>query len=233
MGGLRIKNFSNSFAEQDDTDNVDVKFRSSTFECEPCGYFTYSNAQTPAFTFNPSVADLWNTGIGVDAFEEEDDLISDKETAIKLDMTKDGLRLLVDQLLLSLDLSIVTEKRNEIMKSGNGKMTSLHKINLFFGADYRVDWLFPGQNMGPMADPNLLFTYQNTWGPYTRGQTEKDYFSEEEIISAYVMGTLEYDNATVIAGVRVEDTKFNTQGFNAETGNLILEKIIIRLLLQA
>ena len=72
-----------------------------------------------------------------------------------------------------------------------------------------------------MADPNLLFTYQNTWGPYTRGQTEKDYFSEEEIISAYVMGTLEYDNATVIAGVRVEDTKFNTQGFNAETGDLI------------
>ena len=212
---------SNSFAEQDDTDNVDVKFRSSTYECEPCGYFTYSNAQTPAFTFNPSVADLWNTGIGVDAFEEEDDLISDKETAIKLDMTKDGFEIIGQPTTVKFGFKHSNREKkrnNEVWEWEDDVVT---QDQSFFGADYRVDWPFPGQNMGPMADPNLLFTYQNTWGPYTKGQTQKDYFSEEEIISAYVMGTLEYDNATVIAGVRVEDTKFNTQGYNAETGDLI------------
>ncbi len=43
------------------------------------------------------------------------------------------------------------------------------------------------------------------------------------------MGTLEYDNAVVIAGIRIEDTKFDTQGYNAETDDLIFGTIIIHL----
>ena len=214
--------FSNSFAEQDDSDNVDVKFRSTRYTCEPCGYFTYSNAKTPAFTFNPNVADLWNTGMGIDAFEEEDDISKDKETAIKVDFTKDGFNILNKPTTIKFGFknsSRTKRLNNEVWEWEDDVVT---QDQAFFGAASRVDWPFPGQQMGPMADPNLLFTYQNSWGPYTRGQTEKDYLSEEEIFSAYVMGTLEYDNAVVIAGIRIEDTQFDTQGFNAETGEKIL-----------
>lgn len=214
--------FSNSFAEQDDTDNVDAKFRSTRYECEPCGYFTYNNAQTPSFTFNPGVADIWNTGMGIDGFEEEDDISKDKESAIKVDFTKDGFDVLNKPTTIKFGFKKSSRTKrldNEVWEWEDDVVT---QDQAFFGAASRVDWPFPGQQMGPMADPNLLFTYQNSWGPYTRGQTEKDYLSEEEIFSAYVMGTLEYDNAVVIAGVRVEDTQFDTQGFNAETGELIL-----------
>ena len=45
---------SNSFAEEDDTDNVDAKFRSSTFNATDCGglcgSFDYSNPQKPRMT---------------------------------------------------------------------------------------------------------------------------------------------------------------------------------------
>ena len=61
--------FSNSFAEQDDTDNVDVKFRSNTFECEPCGYFTYSKASTPIPVFHKSARLGLYVYAGVWAFE--------------------------------------------------------------------------------------------------------------------------------------------------------------------
>ena len=61
LGGNTIVNdwdaefaYTNSFAEEDDTDNVDAKFRSSTFDADdcggPCGYFDYSDPKKPLMT---------------------------------------------------------------------------------------------------------------------------------------------------------------------------------------
>ena len=45
--------FSHSFAEQDDTDNVDVKFRSDKLKCEPCGTFFFNDPQKVGISFTP------------------------------------------------------------------------------------------------------------------------------------------------------------------------------------
>ncbi len=96
-------------------------------------------------------------------------------------MTKDGFDIINRPTTVKFGFKHSQQrKRNEIMKSGNGKMIMLLKTNLNL-ADSRVDWPFPGQNMGPMADPNLLFTYQNTWGPYyNKGKLRKIIFQKKK-----------------------------------------------------
>ena len=49
----------------------------------------------------------------------------------------------------------------------------------------------------------------------------KDFVSEEDITALYLMGTMEIENAVVIAGLRAEDTSFDTLGYNKEDGSII------------
>ena len=65
-----------------------------------------------------------------------------------------------------------------------------------------------------MADPVTIFALQGTFSPYGTSDYGDDYVSEEDIFAIYGMGTMEFDNAIVIAGLRVEDTSFTTVGYN-------------------
>lgn len=206
--------FSHSFAEQDDTDNVDVKFRSDKLSCDPCGTFFYNNSQKVGILFTPAGQSLWDTGIGIDAFEEEDDLIQDTEVAFKIDFTKDGFTVLDRPTEVKFGFKYSSREKERDNEYFEWDDETVPQDQAYFGARIPFKWPFAGQSMGPMADASLLYPLQGSFGPYIRGQLKKDYTTEEDIFALYVMGTLEYENAIVTAGVRYEDTSFSTVGYN-------------------
>ena len=238
LGGNTIVNgwdaefaFSNSFAEEDDTDNVDAKFRSSTFKAAacggPCGSFDYSNPQKPRMTLVPAITtgagNIYDpASMGVDEIEEEDSVIDDTISSFQADFTKEGFTVSDIPTTLKFGLKYTTrEKEKTVSGFASDPGTSQSNYNPITTP---VKWPFPNV-FGPMADPATIFALQGTFGSltnnYAKPNYNKDFVSEEDITALYLMGTMEIENAVVIAGLRAEDTSFDTLGYNKEDGSII------------
>ena len=238
LGGNTIVNgwdaefaFSNSFAEEDDTDNVDAKFRSSTFKAAacggPCGSFDYSNPQKPRMTLVPAITtgagNIYDpASMGVDEIEEEDSVIDDTISSFQADFTKEGFTVSDIPTTLKFGFKYSTrEKEKTVSGFASDPGTSQSNYNPITTP---VKWPFPNV-FGPMADPATIFALQGTFGSltnnYAKPNYNKDYISEEDITALYLMGTMEFENAVVIAGLRAEDTSFDTLGYNKEDGSII------------
>ena len=210
--------YSHSYAEEDDTNNIDVKFRSKRYDTDdcggPCGYFYYSNPQKVGLSFDSSVAPIWDTSMTVDAWEEDWSLIKDTEQAIKVDMSKEGFDFMnvPTSVKFGFKHSQRTKERDiNAIEIENGPATDLAQSQ--FNPTQRY-WPFAGQAMGPMADDSLLWPLKGTFGGPDYSNVSQDYESEEDITAAYIMGTMETDNAVIILGLRVEDTSYSTLGYN-------------------
>lgn len=238
LGGNTIVNgwdaefaFSNSFAEEDDTDNVDAKFRSSTFKAAacggPCGSFDYSNPQKPRMTLVPAITtgagNIYDpASMGVDEIEEEDSVIDDTISSFQADFTKEGFTVSDIPTTLKFGFKYSTrEKEKTVSGFASDPGTSQSNYNPITTP---VKWPFPNV-FGPMADPATIFALQGTFGSltnnYAKPNYNKDFVSEEDITALYLMGTMEFENAVVIAGLRAEDTSFDTLGYNKEDGSNI------------
>ena len=238
LGGNTIVNgwdaefaFSNSFAEEDDTDNVDAKFRSSTFKAAacggPCGSFDYSNPQKPRMTLVPAITtgagNIYDpASMGVDEIEEEDSVIDDTISSFQADFTKEGFTVSDIPTTLKFGFKYTTrEKEKTVSGFASDPGTSQSNYNPITTP---VKWPFPNV-FGPMADPATIFALQGTFGSltnnYAKPNYNKDFVSEEDITALYLMGTMEIENAVVIAGLRAEDTSFDTLGYNKEDGSII------------
>ena len=238
LGGNTIVNgwdaefaFSNSFAEEDDTDNVDAKFRSSTFKAAacggPCGSFDYSNPQKPRMTLVPAITtgagNIYDpASMGVDEIEEEDSVIDDTISSFQADFTKEGFTVSDIPTTLKFGFKYSTrEKEKTVSGFASDPGTSQSNYNPITTP---VNWPFPNV-FGPMADPATIFALQGTFGSltnnYAKPNYNKDFVSEEDITALYLMGTMEFENAVVIAGLRAEDTSFDTLGYNKEDGSSI------------
>ena len=238
LGGNTIVNgwdaefaFSNSFAEEDDTDNVDAKFRSSTFKAAacggPCGSFDYSNPQKPRMTLVPAITtgagNIYDpASMGVDEIEEEDSVIDDTISSFQADFTKEGFTVSDIPTTLKFGFKYSTrEKEKTVSGFASDPGTSQSNYNPITTP---VKWPFPNV-FGPMADPATIFALQGTFGSltnnYAKPNYNKDFVSEEDITALYLMGTMEFENAVVIAGLRAEDTSFDTLGYNKEDGSII------------
>ena len=210
--------YSHSYAEEDDTNNIDVKFRSERYDTDdcggPCGYFYYSNPQIVGLSFDSSVAPIWDTSMTVDAWEEDWSLIKDTEQAIKIDMSKEGFDFMnvPTSVKFGFKHSQRTKERDRnAIEIEDGPATDLAQSE--FNPTQRY-WPFAGQTMGPMADDSLLWPLKGTFGGPDYSNVSQDYESEEDITAAYIMGTMETDNAVIILGLRVEDTSYSTLGYN-------------------
>ena len=238
LGGNTIVNgwdaefaFSNSFAEEDDTDNVDAKFRSSTFKAAacggPCGSFDYSNPQKPRMTLVSAITtgagNIYDpASMGVDEIEEEDSVIDDTISSFQADFTKEGFTVSDIPTTLKFGFKYSTrEKEKTVSGFASDPGTSQSNYNPITTP---VNWPFPNV-FGPMADPATIFALQGTFGSltnnYAKPNYNKDFVSEEDITALYLMGTMEFENAVVIAGLRAEDTSFDTLGYNKEDGSII------------
>jgi len=210
--------YSHSYAEEDDTNNIDVKFRSERYDTDdcggPCGYFYYSNPQIVGLSFDSSVAPIWDTSMTVDAWEEDWSLIRDTEQAIKIDMSKEGFDFMnvPTSVKFGFKHSRRTKERDRnAIEIEDGPATDLAQSQ--FNPTQRY-WPFAGQAMGPMADDSLLWPLKGAFGGPDYSNVSQDYESEEDITAAYIMGTMETDNAVIILGLRVEDTSYSTLGYN-------------------
>ena len=222
---------SNSFAEEDDTDNVDAKFRSSTFNATDCGglcgSFDYSNPQNPRMTLASAITtgagNIYDpTTMGVDEIEEEDSVIQDTISSFQADFTKEGFMVSDIPTTLKFGLKYSTrEKEKTVSGFASDPNTNQSDYNPITTP---VNWPFPNV-FGPMADPTTIFALQGTFGTltnnYAKPNFDKDFVSEEDITALYLMGTMEFENAVVIAGLRAEDTSFDTLGYNKEDGSSI------------
>ena len=238
LGGNTIVNgwdaefaLSNSFAEEDDTDNVDAKFRSSTFKAAacggPCGSFDYSNPQKPRMTLATAITtgagNIYDpASMGVDEIEEEDSVIDDTISSFQADFTKEGFTVSDIPTTLKFGFKYSTrEKEKTVSGFASDPGTSQSDYNPITTP---VNWPFPNV-FGPMADPTTIFALQGTFGTltnnYAKPNFDKDFVSEEDITALYLMGTMEIENAVVIAGLRAEDTSFDTLGYNKEDGSII------------
>ncbi len=238
LGGNTIINgwdaefaFSNSFAEEDDTDNVDAKFRSSTFKAAacggPCGSFDYSNPQKPRMTLVPAITtgagNIYDpASMGVDEIEEEDSVIDDTISSFQADFTKEGFTVSDIPTTLKFGFKYSTREKEKTVsgfKSDPGTSQSAYNP-----ITTPVNWPWPTV-FGPMADPATIFALQGTFGSltnnYAKPNYDKDFVSEEDITALYLMGTMEFENAVVIAGLRAEDTSFDTLGYNKEDDSTI------------
>ena len=238
LGGNTIVNgwdaefaFSNSFAEEDDTDNVDAKFRSSTFKAAacggPCGSFDYSNPQKPRMTLVSAITtgagNIYDpASMGVDEIEEEDSVIDDTISSFQADFTKEGFTVSDIPTTLKFGFKYSTrEKEKTVSGFASDPGTSQSNYNPITTP---VNWPWPNV-FGPMADPATIFALQGTFGSltnnYAKPNFDKDFVSEEDITALYLMGTMEFENAVVIAGLRAEDTSFDTLGYNKDDGSSI------------
>ncbi len=218
---------SHSYAEENDTDNVDVTFRSNRIDTDdcggPCGLFIYQDPQKVGLSLSPYAKGVLYADLNVDAWEEDWSLIEDTETAFSIDMTKDGFTFMNAPTTLKFGFKYRSREKkgdsNQIEVDDDNVQALLQSE---FGP-YTRSWPFSGQKYGPHANEHLLYARK---GQYTGGPDydnfEEDFTTNEDITALYLMGTMEFDKAVVIAGIRVEDTDFDTLGYNAGDVNDVL-----------
>jgi TonB-dependent receptor len=160
--------------------------------------------------------------MGVDEIEEEDSVIQDRVSSFKADFTKEGFMVSDIPTTLKFGFKYTTREKEKTV-SGFSSEPNTNQ------SDYNpittpVNWPFPNV-FGPMADPTTIFALQGTFGTltnnYAKPNYDKDFVSEEDITALYLMGTMEFENAVVIAGLRAEDTSFDTLGYNKEDDSTI------------
>ena len=210
--------FSHSYAEEDDTNNIDVKFRSKRYDTDdcggPCGYFYYSDPKKVGLEFDSSVAPIWDTSMTVDAWEEDWSLIKDTEKAFKIDMSKEGFSFMDMPTTVKYGFKYsqrTKERDRNAIEIEDGPATDLMQSQF---NPSQISWPFAGQSMGPMANDSLLWPLKGTFGGPDYSNVEQDYESDEDIMAIYLMGTMKAENAVIILGLRVEDTSYSTLGCN-------------------
>ncbi len=210
---------SHSYAEENDTDNVDVTFRSKTIDADdcggPCGTFFYNNPQKVGLALSSYAQGVLYADLNVDAWEEDWSLIKDTETAFSVDMTKDGFTFMNAPTTVKYGFKYRSrEKKGDSNKIEVDDDNVQALLQSEFGP-YTRSWPFVGQQVGPHADENLLYARK---GQYTGGPDydnfSEDFTTNEDITALYLMGTMEFDKAIVIAGIRIEDTDYDTLGYN-------------------
>ena len=226
-GWLTEVQLSHSYAEENDTDNVDVTFRSERIDTDdcggPCGMFFYQDPQKVGISLSSYAQGVLYGDLNVDAWEEDWSVIEDTETAFSIDMTKDGFSFMGAPTTVKYGFKYRSREKkgdsNQIEVDDDNVQALLQSQ---FGP-YTRYWPFAGQAYGPHADENLLYARK---GQYTGGPDydnfEEDFTTNEDITALYAMGIMEFDNAVVIAGIRVEDTDYDTLGYNAGDVNDVL-----------
>ena len=215
---------SESFAEEDDSNNVDAKFRA---ECrvrdgdDICGTYIWANPKFISLSLAPRGQVLNDVNeYEWDEFEIDYGVIQDSEVAYKLDIQNDNLSFYGNPMVLEFGLK--SSKRLKSNSGGNYDAAGDVPEGLVNYSPYTPgNWYFPVP-LSFFADPRIVFEYQSDVRQNVSTDLADYWKSYEDINAAYIMATVNYDNAVVVMGVRNERTDFSTQGYNdGESSDLI------------
>ena len=220
-----------AYAEEDDSDNHDVTFRFEDIQDAAAAAgltdsdvtIDFSNPETPKFSgalldlvYDPS-------NYFLDAFEEEKTINEDEEISARFDISRDSL---------IGDTPVVWQagvKLRDREKTRDANVT-FHEADDFNLAPFVKNQLVSGWRLAnPMPawpDPDLTAALRNGAGEgfeLNEDDTNfdslaEDFTIEEQILAAYAMGTFDIGQLTLVAGVRMEDTKTDL------TGNIYAEE---------
>jgi len=214
---------SYAYAEEDDSNNHDVTFRSDDLEGSGILIWDNSDPQKPKFSGTGFDFLLDPSSYEMDAFEQEFTTNEDTEWAYKFDVTNDsvlgntpvtwkfGMKLRDREKLR--DQNLVIYERDDVLLT-----------------DYITDnAAIPGWRMAnPMFQwPSGALT-RALRGTFTADELDEDgsnfdslsgdYVINETIIAGYGMGTFQMQNLTLVAGARIEATDVSA------TGNIFFEE---------
>jgi len=208
---------SESFAEEDDSNNVDAKFRA---ECrirsgdEICGTYSWSNPKFINLVLAPAASNLTDPSeFEWDEFEIDYGIIQDSEVAYKLDFMNENMDFNGNP--MTLEFGFKQSKRVKSNSEGNYDASGDVPEGLSNYAPYAPNnyWYFP-QPLSFFASPESVFGLQSEVRQFVELDLADYWKSKEEIFAAYIMGTIRYPNSVLVVGVRNETTNFDTSGFN-------------------
>lgn len=228
-----------SRAEQDDTDRVNAIYRSPNLRTP----LTYDNSdpRKPVLNFNSA---LYNPTIyELNAFEAEFGLTEDEDAGFKLDLTHAWTD--STQLQYGIKYRARTKTNNfnfcgyEPVNDQTLADSENRTIGQYFGNVHGPSPTFDGTRaltatLGSgtyaLSDGTLCPSPGSAWdvsGDEDAESIPADWSTDEDVLAGYIMGTTTLDRATVVYGLRYENTKATFRGKNFDggfAGNVSFEK---------
>ncbi|WP_375210257.1 TonB-dependent receptor [Hyphomonas jannaschiana] len=209
---------SYAYAEEDDSNNHDVTFRSGDMEGDGILLFDLSTPEQPRlsgagfdFLLDPSSYEM-------DAFEREYTTNEDTEWSGKLDISRDSV---IGDIPVTWKGGVKLRDREKVRDQN----LDVYEIDDVLMTDYiRPSAAISGWRMNnPMfnwPDAGLTYALRSvvTADDLNEDDTNVetiagDYTIDEQILALYGMGTFEIDNVTVVAGLRFEGTSVDSTGY--------------------
>ncbi|MEQ8557568.1 MAG: TonB-dependent receptor [Henriciella sp.] len=214
-----------AYAEEDDSDNHDVTFRFEDIQDAAAAagladsdvVIDLSNPETPKFSgalldlvYDPS-------NYFLDAFEEEETVNEDTEISARFDISRESL---IGDTPVEWQAGMKIRDR-EKTRDANVTFYEADDFNLspFVGNQLISGWRLANP-MPAWPDPDLTSALRNGAGEGFELDEDstnfdslaEDFTIDEQILAAYAMGTFDLGPLTLIAGVRMEDTKTDLSG---------------------
>lgn len=209
-----------AFAEEDDSDNHDVTFRSTPEQRDSdIGSITldYSNPQQPVISGQALSFLLDPSNYELDVFEVEDTVNEDTEYAAQFNMSRDSI---VGNTPVVWKAGAKYRDRQKT-RDENVSFFERDDVNLadfITGTGEITDWRLVNR-MFEWPNANLTEALRGTFtadeldaGDTFLDSTVGDFQIDEKILAGYAMGTFKLGKATVVAGARVEQTQVDLQG---------------------
>ncbi len=217
-----------AYAEEDDSDNHDVAFRSSPEQRSDTGSLTidYSDPQQPTVS-GPALSFLLDpSNYTLDTFEQEFTVNEDTELSAQFNVSRDSVW---GDTQVEWKAGAKVRDREKIRDAN----LTFHEreLNLadFIRDDAEItDWRL-GTRMFEWPDANLTAALRGTFTDDELNADDtflasnaEDFEINERILAGYGMGTFRFGDATVVAGVRIEQTDVDLEGgfFDEETGQV-------------
>lgn len=211
---------SYAYAEEDDSNNHDVTFRSVDLQGIVPEVITldYSTPETPRLIASDAfLAEVYNpANYFLDSFEREFSVNEDTEISAKFNVAKESY---LGDIPVIWKAGVKLRDREKI-RDVNLTFEEDDTINLanFVGGDFVPGWRL--NVMQPLwPDPNLTAGLRGSFpasafvdDDSTIDSTIEDYTIEEQILAGYFLGNFDFGATTVVAGVRVEQTDIDMTG---------------------
>lgn len=221
---------SYAYAQEDDSDNHDVAFRSTPEQRDDVvGSITldFSNPEQPVVSGQALSFLQTASNYEMDAFEVENTINEDTEYAFQFNVARDSL---VGNTPIVFKAGAKYRDREKV-RDQNLDFYERDDVNLadFISSDSEITNWRLGNRMFSWPDPNLTEALRGSFSADERDDDESllestigDFTIDESILAGYGMGTVDLGDTTIIAGVRVEQTKVDLQGFffEEDSGNI-------------
>ncbi|MEM1389614.1 MAG: TonB-dependent receptor [Pseudomonadota bacterium] len=218
---------SYAYAEEDDSDNHDVTFRSENLQDIAPGPVTldYSSPETPRLI----ASDAWlaaaydPANYFLDTFEREFTTNEDTEVSLKFNVARESF---IGEVPVTWKAGIKLRDREKI-RDVNLTFEEDDSLNLanFVDGDLIGNWrLNVPQPFWP--DPNLTAALRGSFSAdafveddSVIDSTIEDYEIDEQVLAGYALGNFSVGATTIVAGVRIEQTDVDLTGQFLDEGN--------------